>query len=193
MEYPYKVPYHKRKFRLLIVVCLLFVLVFLSLIFSPASSSVNTLNLWAGIAGLIFFGGGALLFTQILRSGKLAIEVNDEGIRDETTKVAVGLIRWEDITGFELHHVFGHPWIAVRVRDPEVYKDRARNGLAKRAMNQNEKKYGSALQLNCGSVKIPPEELLSLLQAELDFQRKLESGPGVSLAELIRQRNALYR
>lgn len=195
MDYPYKIPYSKTKLYLLLAASLVFVglcLWYISVPDVPFGENFAPLLIGVGIVGLLFFSLTTFVLLRMLLSGKLAIEINDEGIRDETSGIAVGLIRWEDIESFAPYTTFGNHFILVNVRNPEYYYERARGSLAKRAMRQNEKSLRTPVSLNCGSVSIPPEQLIELLRSELDFQRELEEGPGVSLAELIRQRNALF-
>lgn len=195
MDYPYKIPYSKTKMTLLVLLSIGFIAVstWLTVVaYDKFGDNMAAMVMVFGVMGILFGALGMIVIGRMLNSGKLAIEVNDEGIRDETSGVAVGLIRWEDIERLEPYSVTGNDFISVFVRNPEEYYAKARGTLAGKAMRLNEKMTGTPIQLNCGSVKTPPEQLLELLRAELAFQRELNDGPGLSLAELIRQREALY-
>lgn len=195
MEYPYKIPYNKIRMSLLLIGSFLFLLLSIWLMTVPD----NPFGLYGepvmisiGAIGALFTGLGSIIITRMLLSGKLAIEVNDEGIRDETSGVSIGLIRWKDIESIEPYRLLGNDFILINVSNPEYYYERARGSLARQAMERNEHLTGTPVQLNCNSVAVPTEQLLELLRAELTFQRELEEGPGLSLAELIRQRNKLF-
>lgn len=192
MEAPYQIPFAKTKMYLLMLAGVGFVMLSLWFIISPEQFDLGSSNLLVrifGVIGLLFFGSILIMMVRKILSGKLAIEVNDEGIRDESSGVAVGLVRWEDIEGFEPYSFMGNQFVLVNVRNPEYYLGRARGTIAKSAMRQNERMTGTPIQLNCNSVSISADQLLDLLRAELAFYRKLEEGPGTSLAEIIRQRN----
>jgi hypothetical protein len=195
MEYPYKIPFSKTKMYLLFTASIAFVIISLWLLSVPESSfgpDFAPYLIITGMVGILFFGLTTFSIGRMIFSGKLALEVNDEGIRDETSGVAVGLIRWEDITSFAPYSIMGNKFVLINVRNPDFYCERARGTMAKRAMRQNEKMTGTPIQLNCNSVKVSQEQLLELLNSELAFQQKLADGAGLSLAELIQQRRALY-
>lgn len=196
MEAPYKIPFSKTKMYLLLLANLSFLLLSTWFLISPEVFSGSATAFWVrlmGIIGLVFFGITFFFGVRMITSGKLAIEITDEGIRDESSGVAVGLIRWEDIEDFGLYSIMGNEFVLVNVRNPEYYHERARGGIARYTMRQNEKMTGTPIQLNVKSVKLSSGKLLELLRAELAFRRRLEEGPRPSLAELIRQRNAVLR
>ena len=195
MNYPYRIPYSTKKSYINGILCLLLTLgAALPLISKLIAGESSTLSIFLMIAltiGLLFFGYAAYTHFQMLYSGKLAVEIDDEGIREETSKLSQGLVRWEDIIGMREYSTFGAKFIVIDVKNPEYYHSRARSGVARRLMKQNESMVGSPITINMGNIKIKPQELLHLLQEEWKFQQSLRSGPGTPLPELIRLRNEL--
>ena len=195
MDYPYRIPYSKTKSY---INGLLSILLALASAFTLGNGlTAAETSLWSmllaavGLIGVLFFGYAAYAHFQMLYSGKLAVEVDDEGIRDETSKLAVGLVRWKDITGFREHSTLGAKFITVDVANPDHYHNKARGGMARRMMKQNEKMVGSPITINMGNITVPRRELLRLLTEEWNFQKSLRSGPGTPLPELIRLREEL--
>lgn len=194
MDYPYEIPHSKVKMALLIAAGFGFVAMGCWFVLQPETFADGNSSAWIvglGIISILFFGLATIFMLRMFLSGKLAIRINDEGITDETTGVAVGLIRWEDIERFEHYNLMGNKFIKVFVRNTAPYYERARGSLARRGMRQNEKSAGTPIVINCNNLKIPRDQLLELLRSELAFQRQLDEGPGLSLRELIRRREEL--
>lgn len=196
ITYPYNIPFSNKKLFLLILAALTFVGLGVWLLFFEQSGD-GRFPQWVGqvIGGLniLFFGVCAVVGFKFFNSKKMALTIDDEGVRDQSSAVATGLIKWEDITGFRVYQVMTTKMILVDVKNPDEYIDRARGTLAKKAMEQNVKMVGTPVSINSSTLKISTDNILKLLNEELAFQRQLASGPGTPLPELIRMRNELGR
>ncbi|NJC28384.1 STM3941 family protein [Neolewinella antarctica] len=196
MDYPYQIPFSKTKFYALLAAALGFVVAgswFVTVpdMFRGAGSLWPFVIMAIGLITILFFGVAGGFMLKMLLSDKMALEVNDEGIQDRTSAVAVGLIRWEDITDVKLHQIGSNHMILLNVRNSDDYLDKASGGLARRAMAQNAELLGTPITVNCSTLDLPAREVFELLREEWNFQRELRGGEGVSLPELIRKRNEL--
>jgi hypothetical protein len=73
--------------------------------------------------GLALFGGlgiPAAIFQ--LRDTRPRLVLNREGVVDRT--LGVGVIPWAEIFGAEMRSIFGQRFIALRLRDPNVFLER---------------------------------------------------------------------
>ena len=61
--------------------------------------------------------------------------------------------------------------IVVYIENPETYINRAKNGLAAKAMRMSQSMTGSPLSINSGAIKISHDELERLLWEELEKRR----------------------
>ena len=78
---------------------------------------------WVGIVGVIFFGAGAVvgIFQGTRRGPRLTID--EQGIHDRT--LGVGVIAWSDIANAEPYGVARQPFVALHLREPSKYLERA--------------------------------------------------------------------
>ncbi|QWP78407.1 hypothetical protein J5226_08450 [Lysobacter sp. K5869] len=70
-----------------------------------------------GGASIVFFGGGAVLFAFQLIDRRPRLICDDEGLYDRA--LGIGVIPWRDIVDAQLHSVRGHPFVCLRLRNPE--------------------------------------------------------------------------
>ena len=125
-----------------------------------------------GAVCLLFFALFGWVAIQKLGSSKMGLRIDEQGITDHSHANSVGLIPWRDITGFDLVQVYSTRIILVKTASPEAYIERARNVLAKKAMEANFKMYGTPVSLVANSLKISAEELYKLVSAE--WQGKMQ-------------------
>lgn len=121
----------------------------------------------SGIAGVCFFGIGIVFIARKLFDSKPGLKIDEYGITDNTNATSIGLIEWEDITGIEKKQVMSNWFLILHTNRPEKYIDRAKNVIAKKAMDMNNKTYGSPITIISNSLKIDFNELEKLIRSEL--------------------------
>lgn len=117
----------------------------------------------AGIASVIFFGFGVVVFIRRLTDKEPALVIDDKGIIDNSTAVAAGLIPWEDITHIYTRQVMNQKFIMIGVSNPETYIGRHTSGFKKRIMRTNLKTYGSPISIAANGLKTDFTSLVATL------------------------------
>lgn len=74
-----------------------------------------------GLFSIVFFGWGfIILFKRIFTSHSLLI-VDEQGMTDHSSALALGFVPWEDIENVQLRHMLNQTFISVSVKDQEAY------------------------------------------------------------------------
>ena len=117
------------------------------------------------ISSILFFGMCGLYGLIKLFDQKAGLIIDRHGIHDNSSAVAVGLIKWQDIEGFETIKVKSTRFLLIHVRNPDVYVQQV--NPAKRCwIKFNEQFYGTPLSLSSTSLNIRFDELISIILGE---------------------------
>jgi len=157
-----KIPLSKTKIILLLIGALAFVVAgawgvldaerFTSTLYS------KNLVFYSGLAGIIFFGICSVFIAKKVFSSKPGLTINDNGIIDNSNATSVGLIEWNDIIGIETNQVnvpvYGTlsntkspKMLIIKTSEPEKYIKRSKNIISKKAMEANNRMYGTPLTI----------------------------------------------
>lgn len=90
--------------------------------------------------------------------------IDAEGLIDRSSGVAAGRIPWRDIKGFKVHEVQSQKFLAIEVKNPEHYLERA-NPLLRLAVRNNMERYSSPIQISAVALAIEFEELVEAVTA----------------------------
>jgi len=126
----------------------------------------------AGIAAFVFFGICLVFIAKILFSNKVGLTIDQNGITDNSNATSIGLIEWDDITDIGTVQVASTKNLMLETDKPEKYIERAKNGIAKRAMKANHKMYGSPLSIISNSLKIKYDDLERMVREEFEKRKK---------------------
>jgi hypothetical protein len=96
------------------------------------------------------------------------LRIDEKGITDHTNATSVGLIEWQDITGIQRLTIASSNILIIKTAKPDKYIQRATNSIAKRAMQANNKMYGSPLSIIASSLQIDFDDLESMIRTEFD-------------------------
>lgn len=168
----------KKKVLLSLMGAILFVVLGLYFTFSPEQfmkdTQESTLVIRGiGLASTLFFGICAIFIIKKLLTTQQGLIIDENGIIDYSNATSIGLIEWNDITGFKIIEIASTKILIVKTSQPEKYIKKATNGISKRAMKANHKMYGSPLSIISNSLKINFIELEKLLSSELE-KRKIK-------------------
>ena len=130
----------------------------------------------AAIASILFFGFGTFYFSRKLTDKKPGIVIDDEGITDNSSAVAVGLIPWSDIKQLAKAKVMKQEFIIIVVNNPEYYLSQQTSFLKKKGMKYNYNNYGSPLAISANGLKCNLKELTIILERKLS-EYKSKVGP----------------
>jgi len=130
-----------------------------------------------GIAGVVFFGLCFVFLLKAISFNKIGLSIDQYGITDNTNATSVGLVEWADITGIAKKQVMSSKFLILYVHNPQKYINKAKNIVAKRAMEINYKTYGSPISIISNSLKISVNDLEKLLIFEFE-KRKITQKDG---------------
>lgn len=116
----------------------------------------------SGALLVLLFGFSIVLNLQKLFSSKYSVGlvIDEDGISDRTNLKAVGLIKWEDITGIKTEVLPGAKFLYVYTRNPDEYMARVKSGVKRKTMWADAKMFGSPFAI--------PGKLLQCKFADLE-------------------------
>lgn len=175
-----KIFHSKRKLIKGLIASIIFVLIgFWLLVYKPNTSNhvVNNpvVKYGAAITSILLFGFGIFYFATKLTDKKPGITIDDEGILDNSSAVAIGLIPWVDIKQFATVRVIKQEFLIIVVNNPDYYLAQQKNFLKKKGMEYNYNHYGSPLAISTNGLKCNVEELITILERKLsEYKSKVE-------------------
>jgi hypothetical protein len=122
-----------------------------------------TVNAIMGGTGSVFFGICAWFIGRKLRTGEPGLIIDPGGFTDNSSATAAGWVPWSDVENLSIVQVRGQRFVLVQVRNPANYLLRA-SGLAKKAMEMNDRMYGSPVLLSATGLQLGFDELMRLLK-----------------------------
>ena len=123
-----------------------------------------------GIASISFFGLGAVLLGRKLFDRAPGLIINSQGIFDNSSGIATGLIPWEQIIRISVHRVQSQRFLTIEVRDPRPYLKQG-NFLKRLARKANNRYFASPVQISATSLDTDFDELLAVTQQYLQKYR----------------------
>lgn len=112
-----------------------------------------------GIIAVLFFGFVLItLIRKVLFDKNLGIIINEKGIFDNSSFVAVGLIKWDDIISIKKRKVGKTSFLLIDVKNPENYI-RTSNKIKSNLLKANYRSYGTPISIssnfiNCDFVEL---------------------------------------
>lgn len=105
---------------------------------SAAILGIDTLPIGLRVAisgaGIAFFGASSVIFARRLFRAHAGLSLTPEGMVDRSSALALGLVRWPDVTAIDLMTMNGVEMIIVRVTNPELYV--RRGNFVQRMLNR---------------------------------------------------------
>lgn len=171
MEEKIEIPLSKLKIALLLIAAIAFAVLGILFAINPeqwaGTKSPEFIRIM-GVISTIFAGIGSIFIGRKLFDEKLGLTIDNEGITDNTSATSVGLIDWEDIVGIERVEIASTKILLILTNKPDKYIERAKNGLAKRAMKSNYKMYGTPISIISSPLKMKFTELENLIVSEFN-------------------------
>ncbi|HUQ11722.1 MAG TPA: STM3941 family protein [Steroidobacteraceae bacterium] len=116
-----------------------------------------------GAAVALLFAAGAVLFVRKAFDPLPGLVLSAEGITDNSSGVAAGLIPWPDISGIKVHEIRHNKFVVILLHDNEKYLQRG--NAMKRSLNRaNCNMVGSPIAISPGTLDIGFVELLEELE-----------------------------
>jgi hypothetical protein len=164
---PIIIPLSKFKLMLMFLGSLGFVALGVGFVWSPSTFDQFAFDqifiTVIGTASVLFFGTCAFFILRKLAESKPGLIINQEGITDDSSAVANGLILWRDITNIRIVEVSRQKIIMIHVLNPESYVNSASSTFKRKMLQLNYKMYGTPLSLSSNGLKCSFEELYQLV------------------------------
>lgn len=161
------------KVLLLIVAGLAFVVIGYFMWTEPSAGTSLLRRYGAGGAAMAFFAGCCLLGLRQWQQNEPALVFNAEGLWDRSSQIAVGLIPWTDIVGWEVSAVRGQKFLIVKVRTPDTYLSKL-GPMARLFSRFNFMCYGSPIAISSSALQASFDEVLALVER---YHRRYGSAP----------------
>jgi len=128
----------------------------------------------ASVACIIFFGFTAFFFLKKLNDKKPGLVIDNDGIHDNSSATAIGLIPWYDITHIGVSSVMNQQFLIIGLRNPEEYIASQTNLLKKKSFGFNYKNYGSPIAISANTLECNLYELKAQLENKIAEQQSGE-------------------
>lgn len=168
----------KAKLILMFLGCIMFVVLGVLFIRNPAEYKSfimrsPTFIFIAGCASVMFFGVIGFFLFKKLNDKSYGLIISKEGITDNSSGVSAGFIPWTDIIAIKESKVVNQKFINIVVKNPQVYIDKQKNVLKRRAMQINYNTWGTAIGISVNGLQINYNELKRLLEKSFtDFKNE---------------------
>lgn len=74
-----------------------------------------------GLPSIAFFGICLVIYTKRIFSPHPLLIIDEQGITDNSSALAIGFIPWKDIENVELRHMLNQTFISVEVKSHDAY------------------------------------------------------------------------
>ena len=168
-----EIPLSKGKLIIILLLSIIFFAIGLWFIISPpemknSNFDIPTLFWVSGVALILFFGFCGVVIIKKLRDKTPGLIIDKSGIIDNSRGIPAGHIPWKDIVQIKSMKVFTQNFLIIIVRHPDIYINRQTKAPLKKAMEFNNKNYGSPITISESSLKCNFKELEKILQTEFN-------------------------
>jgi len=170
---PVEISLSRIKMMLLFIGAVLFVILGLILIiYQPESINHSNRYSWimkpiprffAGFVCVIFFGFAAITMLFRLFTKNPGLIINEKGIYDNSSALALGFIPWKDIREVKKITVNQNRFILIVVNNPIDYLNKTTQWLKLRGLKMNFRYYDTPICISANSLQIKFDELYKLL------------------------------
>ncbi len=160
------IPLNKTKLLLGIIGSILFIILGNWLIINSSvvgSRFSNSFIIGMGLVCVIFFAGTAIISLSKFFSKKPGLQIDANGITDNSNATSLGLIAWQDILSARTEQVMTAKFIIIDVANPSDYINKL-TGWKRKLVMANYKKYNSPITISCNTLKTNCSELEKIIQ-----------------------------
>jgi hypothetical protein len=125
----------------------------------------------AGYASIIFFGLCSVALILKLPDTKPGLILDDTGLTDNSSGLSAGHILWTDIENISVLEIHKQKLLMLEVKNPQDYIDRQNSLFKRKSMELNYKIYGTPLSITTNGLKVPFQELLTLITQKFQETR----------------------
>jgi hypothetical protein len=158
---------YPKKIRIFILGLLSFFFVALGVLFLYLASIADG-DVWVlrvvGIISIVFFGFCLLYYVYSFLSSKPALIINDEGIQDNSSYSAAGMVKWEEILDIRWVNVQRQVFLGLVTHDPLLIINRTKG--FKKVMNKiNQRMIETHVNIPVRILACSPDQLVNEIAA----------------------------
>lgn len=116
------------------------------------------------LIGIIFFGYAAIYFIKRVKAKKALFIVDDKGITDNSSAIALGFIPWQDIERIFIGSQQGNKFIELQIKDEDKYLKNL-SVIKRKTIEANKKPGHQIVCITLNGSGISPENILPEIQA----------------------------
>ena len=116
-----------------------------------------------GLSGFVFFSICTFFILKVKFKNRNILVINNEGITDNSTALALGFIPWSDVKYMRIGFVGSQKFIDVGIRNEALYLERL-NRWQRKVIKINQKMGFSMVAINLTFTGYKPEDVLSIMQ-----------------------------
>ncbi len=128
------------------------------------------MKFWA-VVDVIFFGFCFLFLLYKLFDQKPGLIINNQGILDQSSAVAAGFIRWDNIVDIAVVEIYGQEILTINVKNKEEILMNQPD-LKRKTMSLNAKWFESPVQISTSMLVCDVDELVQIIQEKLEERRR---------------------
>jgi hypothetical protein len=122
----------------------------------------------AGLASVLFFFFFSVTVFRKLFDNKAGLIINRQGIIDNSSGVAAGVVLWSDIKEIKISKVMNQKFLMFIVKNPQDYIDKVTNPLKRKTVEMNYKSFGSPISISANSLQTNFDNLYKLLTEKME-------------------------
>lgn len=161
------IPLNKGKLTLLLLASLAFVAACAWILINHKSAFYKA----CAVVGLLFFGYAAVSFVARLRDKGPGFVIDEEGIIDHSSAIAVGRVRWDEIQAISVVLIGSQRLIVIHVFEPKKFIEQE-SSLNRNLNATNLKLTGSPINISPNTLRINFDELYQLLSNEFELYKQ---------------------
>lgn len=132
-----------------------------------SSAAVNTV----ATITVLFFGLCAWMWWKKIMQQNVGLQVDEQGVIDQSSGVSLGRIHWHDIKAVEEFSMVGQPFVVLKLSNPDAYIAKS-NSFVRKIHQANIKLCGSPAAISANALQIDHLGLLNLLQKAFQDYRE---------------------
>jgi hypothetical protein len=121
---PLKIGINKWRLLLILLISVVFIMNGLTMLIESNEVTVKTSPILVkliGILSILLFGVILYIASKQLFDTELGVSLDEEGINDRSSAMAVGSVKWENITNIETKKFLWMKSLALHTNNPEKY------------------------------------------------------------------------
>lgn len=124
------------------------------------------------ICTIIFVLAATIVSNKVFKRTP-GLQIDNEGITDNSLGVLFPTVSWKEITGIKKMHGAGENFITVMIREPEAYINREANSVKRKMLELNYQSLKTPVNIAVGRLKADADELYKLVISELEKRRQV--------------------